>query len=172
MTIKTITAFLLAVAVCGTAAVHRFHDSAHAMGTLKRGGSQARHPALLDRDRDSWVLIATAGVIPPFHGNARVALEGDPALSASFHNAQPAVDLGLYHRPEFRTDTYYGLRPGDRIALWVKISGNAGRQGGGQLTERNRPPATALAFYDTATDARLLTIPIRFIGKGGDGHGH
>jgi hypothetical protein len=30
----------------------------------------------------------------------------------------------------------------------------------------------ALAFYDTATAERLLTMPIRFVGKGGEGHGH
>lgn len=172
MTIKAIAVFLLAVAICGFAAVHRFHDSAHAMGTLKRGGGQARHPALLDQDRDSWVLIATAGVVPPFRGNARVALEGNPALSATFHNARPAVNLGLHHRPEFRGDTYYDLRPGDRIALWVKLSRNGGDQVHRSMTERMRPPATTLAFFDTATDGRLLTIPIRFLAKGGEGHDH
>jgi hypothetical protein len=173
MSIKTITAFLLAVAVCGVAATHRFHDSAHAMGTLKRGGGQARHPALLDRDRDSWVLIATAGVVPPFRGNARVALEGNQGLGATFHNAGPAVNLGLHHRPEFRADTYYDLRPGDRIALWVKLSRNIQHDECVSEQAGTRRPEAALAFYDTATDARLLTIPIRFIGKeGGNGHGH
>lgn len=172
MNIKTITAFLLAVAVCGVAATHRFHDTAHAMGTLKRGGGQARHPALLDQDRKSWILIATAGVVPPFRGNARVALEGNPGLEATFHNARPAVNLGLHHRPEFRADTFHDLRPGDRIALWVKLSRNVQHDEctHGQAGTQRR--ATTLTFYDTATDARLLTIPIRFIGKGGDGHGH
>lgn len=173
MNYKTIIAFLLSVTVCGVAASYRFHDSAHAMGTLKTGGGTVRHSAMLDRDRDSWVLIATAGVVPPFRGNARVVLEGDRRLAATFHNAQPAVSLGVHHRPEFRADTYYDLRPGDRIALWVKISRNEVHEGLAGAQGAAHPRETSLAFFDTATDAKLLTIPIRFIGKGGgNGHGH
>jgi len=196
MKYSTIALFGLSVAVSAVAAHHRFHDSAHAMGMLKIGGASARHPAVLDKNRDSYVLIATAGVVPPFRGNARVVFEGGRGLEATFHNAEPAVNFGFHHRPTFRGDTYYDLRPKDRIALWVKITRNSPpektsdpvretvpsgpdsstdcpqhRAGGSMPPERGRTAGPALAFYDTATDDRLLRIPIRFIASGGDSHG-
>ncbi len=118
---KILLIFFVSAAIFMLAATYRFHDSAHAMGMIKKGGGMARHPALLDKDRDSYVLIATAGVVPPYQGNARVVLEGDPTLTATFHNSEPALDLGFHRHPEFRNNTYYDLRPRDRIALWVKI---------------------------------------------------
>jgi hypothetical protein len=199
MKFKTIALFGLSVAISAAAASHRFQDSAHSMGMLKIGGGTARHPALLDKGRDSYVLIATAGVVPPFRGNARVVFEGGRGLEATFHNAEPAVNFGFHHRPGFRGDTYYDLRPEDRIALWVRIKrkvppdGKEGQQGESvpsgadaaaecpQCTtekavkaakgKRGNGGGPALAFYDTATDGQLLKIPIRFVGSGGDSHG-
>lgn len=118
---KTVIIFIVSVAFFTLAATYRFHDSAHAMGMLKKGGGMARHPALLDKDKDNYMLIATAGVVPPYQGNARVVLEGDPFLTATFYNSEPAVDIGIHRHPAFRDNTYYDLRPKDRIALWVKI---------------------------------------------------
>ncbi len=196
MKFSTIALFSLSVVISAVAAHYRFHDSAHAIGMLKIGGGTARHPAVLDKERDSHVLIATAGVVPPFRGNARVVLEGGRGLSATFHNAEPAVNLGLHHRPEFRGDTYYDLRPKDRIALWVRITRNdklesissqigasvpAGADaltdcpqhpaGSGLPAGKNRSAGPALAFYDTATNDRLLGIPLRFVASGGASHG-
>ena len=122
MSRKSILIFLISVAFFTLAAGYRFHDSAHVMGTIKAGGGKVRHPALLDRDLNNYMLIATAVVMPPYHGNARVVLEGDPALRATFHNSQPALDLGVYRHPAFRDNTYLDLRPKDRIALWIKIT--------------------------------------------------
>lgn len=236
--------FLLALAFFTFAASHRFYDSAHAIGTIKKGGGMARHPALLDKDRSSYVLIATAGVVPPYKGNARVVLEGDPSLKASFYDSGPALSLGLHRQPEFSGDTYYDLRPKDKIALWVRIkrdlhphgvdqatgnisSGNPPecsqcdqgdekgdpggklrisalnekkkqsepvmesarqKQEGGDITGGSEPGGSnrhgkgiagkvargpMLAFYDTATNERLLSIPIRFTGgKGGSENEH
>jgi hypothetical protein len=196
MKFSTIALFGLSVVISAVAAHHRFHDSVHAMGMLKSGGGSARHPAVLDKERDSYVLIATAGVVPPFRGNARVALEGGRGLSATFHNAEPAVNFGFHHRPEFRGDTYYDLRPKDRIALWVRITRKVPPErasartaasipaeadaltdcpqhlaGGGLPAGKNRSAGPELAFYDTATNDRLLGIPIRFVAPGGASHG-
>lgn len=250
MKLKSLVIFTLALAIFTFAASHRFLDSAHTIGMIKKGGGTARHPAMLDRDRDSYVLIATAGVVPPYSGNARVVLEGDPTLKATFHDSGPAIDLGIHRQPEFRDNTYYGLRPKDKIALWVKIrrnhdavtvagqtvhegkgiSGQAvappcaqcdedtervnGRSGkdqgmvtakaplktpaeapkapgrtdkwkkkgpgeatakGGAWRGKGGPVAVKgpmLAFYDTATNERLLAIPIRFTGDKGGDNGH
>jgi hypothetical protein len=171
MKLKVIFCFAISAAVSLVAATHRFQDSAHAIGVLKPGGGRVRHAAVLDRDRENWVLITTAAVAPPFSGNVRVGLEGKPELRATFHNAQPAVRVGLHHRPEFRNDTYYGLRPGDRIALWIKLARNGQSESYGQHC-RGRRQETALAFFDAATDLRLLTVPIRFAGGGGVDHEH
>lgn len=196
MKYSTIAVFIVSVAICAVAANHRFQDSAHALGMLKAGGGMSRHPALLDKKRNSYVLIATAGVVPPFRGNARVVLEGGEGLEATFHNAEPTVNFGFHHRPEFRGDTYYDLRPKDRIALWVRIkrTGKPGwkdEPGGGSGKKMSDAPAEcprcateedltvkrrvtggmALTFYDSASDGQLLTIPIKFVGPGGDSHG-
>ncbi|MDD2851810.1 MAG: hypothetical protein PHY09_07910 [Desulfuromonadaceae bacterium] len=133
---KTLIIFIVSVAFFTLAATYRFHDSAHAMGMIKQGGGVARHPALLDKDRDSYVLIATAAVVPPYHGNARVVLEGDPTLTATFHNSEPVVDIGIHRHPTFRDNTYFDLRPRDRVALWVKIKR-------GPVTVRQHTPVVA-----------------------------
>jgi hypothetical protein len=105
------------------------------------------------------------------------------------------VNFSFHHRPGFHGDTYYDLRPKDRIALWVRIKRNgapaekAAQEGvsvssvadaskecprcvSGQdaVTGRAKRGGTALAFYDTATNGQLLRIPIKFIGAGGDRH--
>lgn len=227
MRCKSIVTFIVSCIIFIFAASHRFHDSAHAIGTIKKGGGKARHPALLDSDRNSYVLIATAGVVPPYRGNARVVLEGDPTLKATFHNSGPAVELGIHRHPDFKENTFYDLRPKDKVALWVKIkrdltvpvrqattgaetavpscsrcdtesggeetrqpesktpapeSGKKSyaergksRRGGwqGRDTGENSATGPALAFYDTATNERLLSIPIRFTGGtegGGNAH--
>lgn len=179
MKFSTVALFGLSVVISAVAAHHRFHDSAHAMGMLKAGGGSARHPAVLDKERDSHVLIATAGVVPPFRGNARVVLEGGRGLAATFHNAEPVVNFGFHRRPAFRGDTYYDLRPKDRIALWVRITRRkglpertSGRSAVSLPAEKIRTTGPVLAFYDTATNDRLLSIPIRFIASGGERHGH
>lgn len=195
MKYSSIGIFIISAAISTLAAQHRFQDSAHSMGMLKVGGSMARHPAVLDKERDSYVLIATAGVVPPFRGNARVVLEGGQGLEATFHNAEPAVNFSFHHRPGFQGDTYYDLRPKDRIALWVRIkrkgppAKKAAQEGESVslvadaakecqrcvseqdvVTGRAKRGGTALAFYDTATNGQLLRIPIKFIGAGGDKH--
>lgn len=238
MRCKSIVTFIVSCIIFIFAASHRFHDSAHAIGTIKKGGGKARHPALLDSDRNSYVLIATAGVVPPYRGNARVVLEGNPTLKATFHNSGPAVDLGIHRHPDFKDNTFYDLRPKDKVALWVKIKRNltvpvrqattgaetavppcsrCDTKSGGEETKQpeiktpapsrrssshpdretekaesgkknyaergkgrgdwqgrdtgeNSATSPALAFYDTVTNERLLSIPIRFTGgtEGGD----
>jgi len=144
MSVKTLLVFIVSVAIFTLAATYRFHDSAHAMGVIKKGGGMARHPALLDKDRDSYILIATAGVVPPYQGNARVVLEGDPGLTATFHNSEPVLDLGIHRHPEFRNNTYYDLRPRDRIALWVKIKRN-------QVTAQKQASTALIRQPETTT---------------------
>lgn len=143
---KYLVVFIVSAAFFLMAATNRFHDSAHAIGTIKKGGGSARHPAYLDKDRESYILIATAAVIPPYSGNARVVLEGDPSLTATFHNSGPAIDmdLGLHRHPEFRDNTYFDLRPRDRVALWVKI-------------KREQPPLTAPAPPSAGTGTARVT---------------
>ena len=141
---KTLLIFIVSCAFFTLAATYRFHDSAHSMGMIKKGGGMARHPAQLDKNRDSYVLIATAGVMPPYRGNAKVVLEGDPSLSATFHNSEVPIDLGVHRHPTFRDNTYYDLRPKDRIALWVKIRRT-------QSPDRQHVAATADQQQDRAT---------------------
>ena len=66
-------------------------------------------------------MIATATVLPGYQGDVRVQLQGIPGIPHTIRNAQPLIDLGIRHLPRFNDNTYYGLRSGDRLALWVMM---------------------------------------------------
>lgn len=195
---KSLIFFALSVAVSLAAASYRFYDSAHVIGTIKQGGAMSRHPALLDGKLNSATLIVTAKVIPPYRGNARIALEGMPGTDYVVYDTIPAVRLPFHSTPEFHDNVLHDLRSNDRIALWVvmKNKGGLGQRlqtrelAGASLPETSHKPHTAtdkgwkarqgmgqpdrgpmLAFYDTHTSEPLLKIPIRFIGSAGGRHG-
>ncbi len=111
--------FLLAVAVSFVAAGYRWGDSAHSIGIIREGGGEARHPSSLDSGGDGYTLISTATVLPPYFGDVRVILEGTPRMDYSIYLSGPAIDVGVRRLPRLKGDTIYGLRPGDRPALWV-----------------------------------------------------
>jgi YHS domain-containing protein len=109
-----------AVAISTLGAWYRWPDSAHAIGVIHRGGGQARHPVALAGGEDEYVLIATAPVIPPWRGDARISVEGTPAMAWDVEVSRPVVDLGLHRWPRLEGDTLRGLEPKDRIALWLR----------------------------------------------------
>lgn len=109
------------VALSTLAAWHRFGDSAHAMGVVRSGGGAARHPVALEGGRGSYVLVATAAVIPPYRGDVRVGVEGDPAMGWDLELSRPILDLGLHRWPSLEGDVLRGLAPLDRLALWVRL---------------------------------------------------
>jgi len=157
---KKILVLIFAAALSVTAAVYRPGDSAHAMGMVSINGGRARHPVRLPGGKDRYTLVVTGTILPPYQGDARVVVEGEPALPFSVYGSDPIVDLGLRRRPYFNHQTLTGLQPKDRFTLWVVL----------------RPPepmATGkynLTFYDTATDKSVLQIPV-FFGEG-EGHHH
>lgn len=191
-----IVIFVLAVALSLLAATYHFQDSAHAMGVLKKGGSMARHPAVLDNRDGRATLIVTARVVPPYRGDARVVLEGAPGHTCTMYNSEPVVRLPFHHRPAFAGSVYSDLRPHDKVALWVVLkpaggatTGSSEPQSAGETTdcclqgEGGSVPAGApyqrqgatgprLAFYDVKSNERLLSVPISFIGQGGERHGN
>jgi len=119
MKAKSIFFFILAVAVSFLAASYRWGDSAHAIGVIKASGGTARHASVLASGEGTYTLIATAAVIPPYRGDARVVLEGEPRIDHAIYLSGPVVDLGLRRNPELRDNVICGLQPRDRIALWV-----------------------------------------------------
>ena len=153
---KPTLVFLLAAALSVTAAWYRPGDSGHAMGLISVEGGRAPHPVRLPSGKDRYTLVVTGTVLPPYQGDARVVLEGEPALSYSVHGSNPIVDLGLRRRPYFAESTLTGLRPRDRFTLWVVMRGPA-------PTGRYH-----VTFYDTASDRPVLQIPVLF----GEGKAH
>lgn len=121
MTKKNITVFIAAAAISLAAANTRFGDSAHAIGVIKANGGSARHASHLDAGKDGYTLIATATVIPPYRGNAKITLEGEPKLDYKLYSSGPVLDLGIGRHPAFREDTLFDLQPKDRIAVWAVI---------------------------------------------------
>ncbi len=121
MKAKSIVFFLLALAASFLAATYRWGDSAHSIGLIKASGGEARHPAFLSSGEDSYTLIATATVVPPYRGDVRVVLEGEPVMEHRISLSGPIVDLGIRRNPELRGNIIRGLQPMDRIALWVEM---------------------------------------------------
>lgn len=117
--VKTIIFFILAVIISLLGATHRWGDSAHSIGLIKASGGEAKHPSFLETGKDGYTLIATATVIPPYRGDAKVVLEGEPKMDYRIYSSGPVVDLRLHRWPEFKDNILYDLQPKDRIALWV-----------------------------------------------------
>ena len=118
---KKVSIFVAAAALSLLAAPYRFGDSAHAMGLISADGGRARHPVRLTSGRERYTVIITATVLPPWSGDVRVAVEGDPPPTFTVRLSEPVVDLGLRLRPTFDHGVIRGLRPGDRPALWLVI---------------------------------------------------
>jgi YHS domain-containing protein len=116
---KSVVFFILALVASFLAATYRWGDSAHSIGLIKASGGEARHPAYLRSGEGSYALIATATVISPYRGDARVVLEGTPRIDHGIYLSGPIVDLGIRRNPELRDNVIHGLQPEDRIALWV-----------------------------------------------------
>jgi YHS domain-containing protein len=116
---KAMIFFIIAIGISLSAAIYRFSDSSHAIGMIKARGAQAKHPVLLESGKNGYTLIATARVIPPYEGDARVELKGDIPVDYKLYLSEPATDLGFWHRPKLKNNIIYGLQPKDHIALWV-----------------------------------------------------
>lgn len=148
---SAVVAFVAAGVLSTLAAAHRWGDSGHAIGLIKARGGGVRHPVVLEGGRDSYAVIATATVLPPYRGDTRVVLEGEPAIDHELYLSQAVVDFHLPRRPALKDHTLYGLEPGDRLALWL------------MLRPSPRTPAVGrykLAFYDTETGNSVLDIPV------------
>jgi hypothetical protein len=158
--------FLTATALALLGATTRFEDAAHSMGLLSLRGGKVRHPPVFAAGGDRYTLIATATVLPPFSGDVRVLLEGAPEMEYALYNSQPGFDLGLRPHPTFQDGVYYGVKPGDRIALWVVMKPGEGVADG----QAHEHPGVSLAFYESAGRKELLRIPIDFRKDGERGH--
>jgi YHS domain-containing protein len=118
---KKIFFFLLAMALSIVAAKVRPGDSAHSIGLIKADGGKVRHDSSFPSGKGRYMLISTAAVIPPYTGDVRVVLEGMPEIDYKLSLSGPVIDLGIRRLPEFRDNIIYGLRPMDRIALWLEM---------------------------------------------------
>jgi len=189
---KTLVVFISAAALSLLAAGYRFQDSAHSIGLINNKGGMVRHAAHFEGGKDHYVLIATATVLPPYRGDARVVLEGDPAMRYEIYDSRPVFDLGLHRHPSFEGNTLQDLQPKDRLALWVVMRPEAASTSsieallppaGGSKAEDSCCPVPegsgpvaadvhsqpssadgklALTFYDTRTNKQVLRIPIIF----------
>lgn len=118
---KKILFFSLAVCISLLGATYRWTDSAHSIGLIKASGGEARHPATLESGNSLYTLIATATVIPPYRGDAKVVIEGNPEIDYKIYFSEPVIDLGIRRKPRFRDNVLYDLQPKDRLALWVAM---------------------------------------------------
>jgi YHS domain-containing protein len=118
---KKILFFTVAVCISLLGATYRWTDSAHSIGLVKTSGGGTRHPSSLESGKTTYTLIATATVMHPYHGDARVVLEGTPGIDYSIYSSDPVIDLGVRRHPRFRDNVLYDLQPKDHIALWVVI---------------------------------------------------
>lgn len=117
--VRKILFFTGAVCISFLAAAFRWTDSAHSIGLIKSSGGEARHPSTLESGKSGYSLISTATVIPPYRGDARVALEGEPKIDYQIYSSEPVIDLGIRRHPRLKDNVLYDLQPKDRVALWV-----------------------------------------------------
>ena len=122
MRLRNILFFFFAVCISLLAASHRWSDSAHTMGLVTTKGGKARHPAFFENGKKHYTMIVTAKVIPPYRGDARVVFEGEPKMRCEFFASAPVLDLNLRRLPRFQDNTFFGLQPKDRLALWVLMT--------------------------------------------------
>jgi YHS domain-containing protein len=113
--------FMLAVAISVAAALIRPGDAAHSIGLIKADGGKVRHGSSFPSGKDRYMLISTATVIPPYRGDVRVVLEGGPAMDYRVSLSRPVIDLGFRKRPRFKDNIIYGLKPMDRLAVWLEM---------------------------------------------------
>jgi len=180
MSRKSLFALILSIALSLLAAGYRFGDSSHAMGLLSQWGGKTLHPFALDSGQERYTLIATATVLPPYRGDARIVLEGLPEMEHAIYDSDPAIDLGLHHHPRLEGDLLRDLRPRDRLALWVVMkpstasplpAGHRHQDGPDGPPLDGSAQAPALSFYDSRDNRKLMSFPIRF-GDDGGHHGH
>ncbi len=154
---RKIIFFVLAVSISLVGATYRWGDSAHSIGLINDNGGKVRHSSSLEAGFGKYVLIATATVIPPYRGDAKVVLEGTPELDHEIHLSAPVIDLGIHKLPKFKDNVLYNLQPKDRIALWLVMKAPAA---GGSIKGRY-----TLALYDTKTEKSILRVPLVFKAK-------
>lgn len=166
MRIKNGLFFILTAGICLLGATYRWGDSAHSIGMISSFGGKVRHPSLFQGGEDHYILLSTATVIPPYRGDAKIILEGAPGLDYDLYLSAPVLDLRFHHRPLLEGDTLYGLNPGIRISVWVRMRpkpGKAKEMVAGKWT---------LAFYDTKTNRSVMRIPLVFTTHKNPEHGH
>lgn len=159
MSPRNLILFTLALVVGLAAAWYRFGDSAHALGLLSARGGKVRHPVALDQGHARYAVVITATVLPPWRGDATVAVEGETSLDWDIRPAGPVVDLGLHRGPRWEGSTLRGLRPRDRLALWLTL-----RRPADEIPASPTRPLR-LTFRDASNGQALLEVPILFVAR-------
>lgn len=198
--VKRTLVFALALGISLVGAVFQWGDSAHSIGLISVDGGRARHPVVLSSGRDRYMLIATATVLPPYRGDVRLAVEGEPAIDCRISASAPVVDLGLRSWPRLDGNLLSGLEPRARLALWVEMRpprldpvcgmtvepgvdfcSDACRELFAQSPERYRGRdrvrgSYVLSMKDVSSGLPVLRVPIEFVGEGervdAGGHQH
>lgn len=156
--------FILSAGLSLFAAVYRWGDSSHAIGLISERGGKVRHPSYYTSGKNRYTQIVTATILPPYHGNARVLMEGNPPMKYELFSAEPIVDMGFRKKPRYCDNIYYDLKPGDRISLWL-VMNPVSIESKSAGTHKTDGKNYALAFYDTGSGNPLLRIPIIFKEK-------
>ena len=154
MKMKNVVVFFLSVFLFIPVSCHRFGDSGHAITMISQSGGRFRHPVHIDKNYGRCALIVTGTVVPPYRGDARVVLESPDRLTHSVYFSKPVIDFGFTNLPFFENNILYGLKPGDRISLWILI----------ENIFREKESKCHLALYDTKTNKPVLKLPILFEG--------
>jgi hypothetical protein len=157
---KKLLVFLFVAAVSVAAAWYRHGDSAHAMGMVSVKGGRAHHPVHLAAGKERYTLVVTGTVIPPYRGDARIEVAGEPEIPFAVHGSDPIVDLALRHRPSFEDRTLTRLEPRDRFTVWVVMTPD----------EPMAPGRRSITLIDTASERPVLTIPVVFGEPGEEAH--
>jgi len=121
-----------------------------------KGGS-VRHAVHLAPGKPRYVVLVTGTVQPPYRGNARVEVEGQPEMDCDIFSPRPVLDLGIRRKPLFHDNILEGLQPKDRFSLWVVMRPRGADWEGQAQTHALRNTVT---LRDTQTGKPLLQVPV------------
>jgi YHS domain-containing protein len=133
--------FIIAVAVSLLAASHRWNDSAHAITTVSNKGGSVRHAVELKGGEDRYTIVVTSTVIPPYRGDIKMALEGEPQIPYEIRSSlPPRFNLGVHKWYSIEGDIVKSVKPRDKFILWLILKPNpvdpvCGMEGKEEITE-------------------------------------
>lgn len=151
--------FLAALVLFTPLAVWRAGDLRHIVGTTGTRGGRVRHEAQLEFGRDRYTVLVTGRNRLPETTDLNIVVEGEPAIPFTVaSNYPPTIDLGVHDWPTFTGESLAGVRPGEKLGLWVVLEPEPVELPADRILE---PAHYTIALKDDSGQS-VLSVPVEF----------